>query len=75
MKEDNLWKVEKSKRIVDLALDLGTHIVTTHIGIVPHDPASEVYATLHAACEELGQYAKVQGRTLQLRQDRRQQLI
>lgn len=61
VKEDNPWKVEKSKRIVDLALDLGTNIVTTHIGIVPHDPSSEVYATLHAACEELGQYAKSVG--------------
>ncbi|MEN1989468.1 MULTISPECIES: sugar phosphate isomerase/epimerase family protein [Paenibacillus] len=61
VKEDNAWKVEKSKRIVDLALDLGTNIVTTHIGIVPHDPASEVYHTLHAACEELGQYAKSVG--------------
>lgn len=61
VKEDNAWKVEKSKRIVDLALDLGTNIVTTHIGIVPHDPSSEVYETLHSACEELGQYAKSVG--------------
>ncbi|WP_145336030.1 sugar phosphate isomerase/epimerase [Paenibacillus xylanexedens] len=61
VKEDNAWKVEKSKRIVDLALDLGTNIVTTHIGIVPHDPSSEVYETLNAACEELGQYAKSVG--------------
>lgn len=61
VKEDNTWKVEKSKRIVDLALDLGTDIVTTHIGIVPHDPSSEVYETLHTACEELGQYAKSVG--------------
>ena len=61
VKEDNAWKVEKSKRIVDLALDLGTNIVTTHIGIVPHVPSSEVYETLHAACEELGQYAKSVG--------------
>ncbi|MBR2563025.1 MAG: sugar phosphate isomerase/epimerase [Paenibacillus sp.] len=61
VKADNAWKVEKSKRIVDLALDLGTNIVTTHIGIVPHDSASEVYETLYMACEELGQYAKSVG--------------
>jgi L-ribulose-5-phosphate 3-epimerase len=61
VKEDNAWKVEKSKRIVDLALDLGTNIVTTHIGIVPHDASLAVFQTLHSACEELGQYAKSVG--------------
>ncbi|WP_341280537.1 sugar phosphate isomerase/epimerase family protein [Paenibacillus sp. FSL H8-0537] len=58
---DNRWKVEKSKRIVDLALDLGTTIVTTHIGIVPHDTSSVAFHTMHTACEELGQYAKSVG--------------
>ncbi|WP_199620010.1 sugar phosphate isomerase/epimerase family protein [Paenibacillus alkalitolerans] len=60
-KEDNKWKVEKSKRIVDLALDLGTNIVTTHIGIVPHDQSSELFHTMHDACEELAQYASSAG--------------
>jgi sugar phosphate isomerase/epimerase len=55
--EENKWKIEKSKRILDLAMDLGTNIVTTHIGIVPDDPNSKVYATMQAACEELSQYA------------------
>lgn len=53
----NREKVEKSKRILDLALDLGTNIVTTHIGIVPHDKSSQTYAVMHEACEELSQYA------------------
>jgi sugar phosphate isomerase/epimerase len=57
-KQANVWKVEKSKRILDLALELGTNIVTTHIGIVPYDTESEVYETMLQACEELGQYAK-----------------
>lgn len=61
VKEDNAWKVEKSKRIVDLALDLGTNIVTTHIGIVPHDQNSELFHTLHSACEELSSYATSAG--------------
>ncbi|TCZ77118.1 sugar phosphate isomerase/epimerase [Paenibacillus albiflavus] len=56
-KQENEAKIEKSKRILDLALDLGTNIVTTHIGIVPDDNNSEVYHSMHAACEELGQYA------------------
>ncbi|MCS7463482.1 sugar phosphate isomerase/epimerase [Paenibacillus doosanensis] len=57
-KAANAAKVEKSKRILDLALDLGTSIVTTHIGIVPEDENGEVYLSMQAACEELGQYAK-----------------
>jgi L-ribulose-5-phosphate 3-epimerase len=56
-KIQNAAKVEKSKRILDLALDMGTNIVTTHIGIVPDDKNSEVYHSMQAACEELGQYA------------------
>ncbi|WP_010273477.1 sugar phosphate isomerase/epimerase family protein [Paenibacillus senegalensis] len=53
----NAEKVEKSKRIMDLAVELGTNVVTTHIGIVPDDPNSEVYEAMHKACEELSQYA------------------
>ncbi|MBB6730002.1 sugar phosphate isomerase/epimerase family protein [Cohnella zeiphila] len=56
-KKENPWKVEKSKRILDLAVELGTNVVTTHIGIVPEDPGSEVYASMQAACEELSRYA------------------
>ncbi|MEF3301546.1 sugar phosphate isomerase/epimerase family protein [Paenibacillus sp. GYB003] len=56
-KSANAAKVEKSKRILDLAKDLGTNIVTTHIGIVPQDPNSEVFETMQKACEELSQYA------------------
>ncbi|MFD1956875.1 sugar phosphate isomerase/epimerase family protein [Paenibacillus thailandensis] len=53
----NPAKIEKSKRILELALELGTNIVTTHIGIVPDDPNSRVYETMHKACSELCAYA------------------
>ena len=33
--------IEESKRILDLAKELETNIVTTHIGVVPSDPARE----------------------------------
>lgn len=56
--EANPAKVEKSKRILDLAVELGTNIVTTHIGIVPGDPNSRIYEAMQRACEELGVYAK-----------------
>ncbi|MFC5407041.1 sugar phosphate isomerase/epimerase family protein [Cohnella soli] len=53
----NAAKVEKSKRILDLAVELGTNVVTTHIGIVPDDRNSEVYSAMHEACAELSNYA------------------
>lgn len=53
----NLLKIEQSKRILDLAVELGTNVVTTHIGIVPDDRNGEVYESMHLACEELSRYA------------------
>ncbi len=58
VREENRWKIDKSKRIIDLAKDLGTDIVTTHIGITPKEHQGELFETMHEACEELGQYAK-----------------
>ncbi|RED55467.1 sugar phosphate isomerase/epimerase family protein [Cohnella lupini] len=56
-KRANAEKIEKSKRILDLAVELGTNIVTTHIGIVPEDRNGEVYESMHLACDELSRYA------------------
>lgn len=60
-RRENGWKVEKSKRILDLAVDLGSNVVTTHIGIVPEDENGEVYETMLSACEELSRYASAMG--------------
>ncbi|TLS52569.1 sugar phosphate isomerase/epimerase [Paenibacillus antri] len=57
----NPEKVEKSKRIMDLAVELGTNIVTTHIGIVPEDKNGPVYDAMQTACEELSRYANSLG--------------
>lgn len=57
---ENPAKIEKSKRILDLALDLGCQVVTTHIGIVPDDPGDPVYRTMQEACRELCRYASEQ---------------
>ena len=55
--ELNPQLVEKSKRILDLALDLETNIVTTHIGVVPEDPTCDTYKIMQEACHELAEYA------------------
>ena len=49
--------IERSKRILDLAKDLESNIVTTHIGVVPSDPDHERYHILQDACGELAAYA------------------
>ncbi|WP_141503420.1 sugar phosphate isomerase/epimerase family protein [Paenibacillus luteus] len=54
---ENRQKIDKSKRIMELGMELGTNIITTHIGIVPSDKNSQVYETMHSACEELARFA------------------
>ena len=56
-------RINRARRIVDMALDLGTHIVTTHIGTVPADVHAPAYQTLQDACRELGRHATAQGAT------------
>lgn len=56
-KELNPALIEKSKRIVDLAKELETDIVTTHIGVVPCDKNHERYKIMQEACFELASYA------------------
>ena len=49
--------VEKSKRIMDLALEMETTVVTTHIGVVPSDNTNPRFKIMQDACGELAQYA------------------
>ena len=55
--EKNNRLIEKSKRILDLAKEWGTDIVTTHIGVVPNDPKHPRYRVMQDACGELARYA------------------
>jgi L-ribulose-5-phosphate 3-epimerase len=54
---DNPARIDRSKRIMDLAKELGTNVVTTHIGVVPENENDPQYAILHAACTRLGEFA------------------
>ena len=56
-KEKNPELIEKSKRILDLAKELETDIVTTHIGVVPSDENHDRYKVMQEACFELSRYA------------------
>ncbi len=55
--ELNPGLIEQSKRILDMAKELETDIVTTHIGVVPGDPAHERYQIMQDACGQLARYA------------------
>lgn len=54
--DENPSKVERSKKIMDLAVEMGTSVVTTHIGVVPEDASSDTYKTMQDACRELATY-------------------
>lgn len=55
--ELNPGLIEQSKRILDLAKDLETDVVTTHIGVVPEDKSHPRYAVMQDACGKLAEYA------------------
>lgn len=49
--------IEQSRRILDLAKDLETDVVTTHIGVVPAEQSHPRYAIMQEACGKLAEYA------------------
>lgn len=55
--EENDAKVDISKRILEIAQELGTNIVTTHIGVVPENQNCKRFETLWKACDAMGSYA------------------
>ena len=55
--EDNPQRIEDSQRVVDLAVDLGCRVVTTHIGVIPAKATHPRYVIMARACEKLGRYA------------------
>lgn len=55
--ERNSKLIEGSKRVLELAKEMGTNVVTTHIGVVPDDPNHPRFQIMQAACAELAEYA------------------
>ena len=56
-KEQNPELIEKSRRILEMAKELETDVVTTHIGVVPTDASCEKYQVMQDACGKLAAYA------------------
>ena len=53
--------IDVEKRLLEMALELGTNIVTTHIGVVPETEDCVQYESMHEVCFELAEYAKSMG--------------
>ena len=50
--------IDREKRILEAAKELGTDIVTTHIGVVPENKDCMQYESMHEVCRELADFAK-----------------
>jgi L-ribulose-5-phosphate 3-epimerase len=55
------WRIERTKEVVDLAVDLGVNVVTTHIGTVPDDENDPAWKTMVESLPEVGTYAHNKG--------------
>jgi sugar phosphate isomerase/epimerase len=64
IRKDNRERIEKTKRIIDLAAASGAPVITTHIGVIPEDEKSPKFSALLEALDTLGAYGKKQGISL-----------
>ena len=64
IEKDNAERIEKTKAIIDLAVEFGTKVVTTHIGVIPDDENDPRFITMLNALTACGEYAKSKGVTL-----------
>lgn len=64
IEKDNAERVEKTKRIIDLAEEFSVPVITTHIGVIPSDKTNPTYKVMVDALTECGLYAKEKGITL-----------
>ena len=62
--EDNPERIEKTKRIIDLAVRFDCSVVTTHIGVIPADKSNPRYSVMLRALTDCGKYAAERGVTL-----------
>jgi len=54
-------RIEKTKKSLELAADLGAPIVTTHPGAIPSDTSTQRYRTLLESCGAIAKHAEAVG--------------
>jgi L-ribulose-5-phosphate 3-epimerase len=57
-------RIRRTCDIIDLALELGTRIVSTHIGVIPEDRTDPTYLNLRRALSEISSFAEARGAVL-----------
>jgi sugar phosphate isomerase/epimerase len=57
-------RIRKTRELIDFGLELGTRIVSMHIGVVPEDRNSEIYQNLRYALSTISEYAGKRGAVL-----------
>lgn len=62
--KDNPDRIKKTKKIIDLAVEFNTNVVTTHIGVIPDDVNHPRFKVMLDALKDCGEYAKEKGVTL-----------
>ena len=58
---ENMERAEFLCRVVDLAVRIGTHVITTHIGVVPEDKNDPVYPLMLESIRHAARYAAGKG--------------
>ena len=59
--EKNREIVPLTKKVIDVAVDLETPIITTHVGVIPEDSNDPVWGVMGRALEDVGAYADARG--------------
>jgi sugar phosphate isomerase/epimerase len=60
--EDGLdWRIQKTKDVLSLSVDLGAPLVTTHVGEMPEDTDSPAYQTLLRSVAAIAAHAEKVG--------------
>jgi L-ribulose-5-phosphate 3-epimerase len=62
--EENPARVRKTCEIIDFALELGTRIVSAHIGVIPADRTDPIYLNMKKALSEVSHFAERRGAVL-----------
>ena len=57
---ENRGEIDREKKVMEIALELGTPIVTTHIGVVPEEPCAQ-YDSMLRVYRELAEFAASAG--------------
>ncbi len=62
--DDNPRRIDDTRRVIELALELGSRVVSTHVGVIPPEANHPRRETIAAACREIGEFAWRHGAVL-----------